>query len=203
MESEFFAFVHVPFTPPSPLLTRGALLSAMNRVQVGEDTAPSSREFVEEWIKKPELMSPVISSYQKNALAMAHLREAMASRKLTEDHKRQGDRELISRIMPSKTPNGITVGAETRSKFLDTVGFRDFPTLAIEAEIAEYEWAGEGRTDWNSMVDRFHLISALPYTDLIVSDDQYFYTLLPIAQRTRFAKAHVIKSAEFCRNFLV
>jgi hypothetical protein len=44
--------------------------------------------------------------------------------------------------------------------------------------------------------------SALPYVDIIVSDDGYFYTLLPVASSTGFVKASVVKFADFCHQFL-
>ncbi len=62
---------------------------------------------------------------------------------------------------------GVVLNAGTKSTYLDEVTLKDFPSISIEAEIAEYSWANQGRTDWNSMVDKFHLISALPYADVV------------------------------------
>lgn len=202
VESGFFSFVGVAYTPTPAMICRPELLSEMNRVQLSQETAPSSRAFVEGWIKKPELMEPILISCQKNVKAVMGLREAIDAGKLTAAHRKEGDRLLIQGFLPTETPNGITVGSETRASYLETASLQHFPTLAIEAQIAEHVWASEGQTGWNSMIDRFHLISALPYVDVIVSDDRYFSALLPIAMRTGFVKAHVLNFTDFCKAFL-
>ena len=121
---------------------------------------------------------------------------------LTEERKKEGDRKLIEGFRPTTTPNGILVDSSTKCVFLERMTPDDFPTLAIESAIAEYRRANQGRVDWNSMVDKFRLISSLPHVDFVVSDDRYLHLLFPIAQNPGFAKAAVIKFNEFCVRFL-
>jgi hypothetical protein len=51
------------------------------------------------------------------------------------------------------------------------------PTIAIETAISEYEWVSVGGADRNTLIDKFHLISALPYVDEIVSNDKFFHEI--------------------------
>ena len=202
VEDGFLKFADIPYVQPPALITRPELLSALNQIEVSPERAPSSREFVEGWIKKPELMVPIVHSYQKNEQALIDVRSALASGKLTAAKKAEGDRKLIESFLPRTTPGGVVLDAGTKSAYLDEVTLKDFPSISIEAEIAEYSWANQGRTDWNSMVDKFHLISALPHVDVVVSDDRYFYLMLATAQKTGFVKARVLKFAKFCKEFL-
>jgi hypothetical protein len=202
VQDGFFSFARIPHVRPPYLITRTELLSAMNGTQLSPVTTPSSRKFVETWITKPELMGPLTRSHQGNVEALKSLRDAIASGKLTAAMKAEGDRSLLEGFLPKMTPAGVMIDAGTKHAYLETVSPKNFPTLAIESEVAEYSWKNPGRTDWNSMVDKFHLISAVPYVDVIVSDDRYFRLLLPVAQETGFVKARIVKFQEFCKTFL-
>ena len=52
------------------------------------------------------------------------------------------------------------------------------------------------------MVDKFHLISALPYVDVIVSDDRYFHSIYPVMKSAPFLLAHVLRFEDFCKQFV-
>jgi hypothetical protein len=51
------------------------------------------------------------------------------------------------------------------------------------------------------MIDKFHLIAALPYVDEIVSDDAFFHRLYPIVQKSGHVRTKVIKFEEFRNRF--
>lgn len=180
VHSSFFKFIGVDYATPPAIFTRVELIAAINRLPVSPEIDRSSREFVEAWINNPDLMRPIEQSYQANANALKSLRSALAAGKLTDAIRKQGDRKLVEGFLPSETPAGIVVDNGTRNKYLDRVNIKELPSLAIEFLIAEKSWANEGGTDWNTMVDKFHLISALPYVDVIVSDDRYFHSILPV-----------------------
>lgn len=202
VEERFFQFAKIPYTPRKAMVSRAELLTEMNGFRVSPERAPSSREFVEAWIKEPKLVRPIVESYQRNVRALLGLREALANGKVTPEIMREGDRKHIDRHLPTSTPNGIVLDAGTKSAFLDSCSPTDFPVLAIEAEIAEYSWANRGRTDWNSLIDKFHLIASTPHSDTVVSDDRFFYLLLPCALKTGHVTAQVMKFQRFCASYL-
>jgi hypothetical protein len=115
---------------------------------------------------------------------------------------RDGDRKLIEGFLPERTPAGVLVGKDTKSQFLDWAKLEDFPSLSIEAAIAERSWASTDEPTWNSMIDRFHLISALPYVDYVVSNDKYFHSVFPIAASTGFVRAQLLRFDDFVAAFV-
>jgi hypothetical protein len=61
--------------------------------------------------------------------------------------------------------------------------------FAIETAISEHEWLSQGGADRNKLSDKFHLISALPYVDEIVSNDNFFRKIYPAAQKTTLSSS--------------
>jgi hypothetical protein len=94
------------------------------------------------------------------------------------------------------------VDVGTRNRYLDSVNINELPSLAIEFLIAEKSWTNQGGTDWNTMVEKFHLISALPYVDVIVSDDHYFHSILPVSKSAPFPLARVLRFEDLCKQFI-
>jgi hypothetical protein len=133
---KFFQFARVPYTPPGAIVTKAELLTEMNGFHVTAERAPTSREFVEGWIKDPKLTAPIMDSYTNNMRALLGLREALSEGKITSAIIKEGDRRHIERHLPISTPNGVVIDGATKQEFLDSVTQKDFPTLAIESEIA-------------------------------------------------------------------
>ncbi len=55
--------------------------------------------------------------------------------------------------------------------------------------------------DRNTLIDKFHLISALPYVDEVITNDKFFYKVFPAAQNTGHVKAKVVRNEEFLKRF--
>lgn len=202
VQDAFLKFAKIDYERPAEKTSRSEIVGALNRIRLTEAQTPTSSEFVERLSQRPELMQPIIDSHQKNLQAIDNVRAALSAGRLSSDKKKLADRQLVESFVPHTTPAGIAIGYETRDAFLDTVTLKCFPTLATEAEIAEHTWKTEGQTRWNSMIDRIHLISALPHVDFIVSDDGYFSTLVPVAKATGFVKATLLTFADFRAKFL-
>lgn len=201
VHSDFFAFARIDYRPPDRLTTRSGLVARIN----GRDDAPEfnlpSREFVERMINNPKLLAHVETGYQANAQAVARVRDALRSGKITQEIRDEATCKHIEELLPSRTPQGLDVGAELRSEYLKRANAYKLPTFAVEQAIAEEMWKGQGQTDWNTMIDRFHLIAALPHMDEVVSDDKYFATMYPIAQKTGHVRAKLVGDEEFMKRF--
>ncbi len=202
VEERFYKFLGLEYLRPSAVVSRAELIAALNGLPLSAVTGLSSRDFVEGWIKKPELMQSIERSQRQNAEALRNVRAAEAVGRLTRAIVDEGDRGLIKGFLPQRTPTGLLLDEGTKSQFLETVTIVDFPTLAIEAAISQYGWSSQGRTDWNSMVDRIHMISALPYVDLVVSDDKYFGRLFSVSESTPSVHAQLIRFCDFCKRFV-
>jgi hypothetical protein len=75
------------------------------------------------------------------------------------------------------------------------------PILFIETAISEHEWDAQGGADRNTLLDKFHLIAALHYVDEVVSDDGFFHKIHPVASKTGFVIARLIRNDEFLARF--
>lgn len=202
VHESFFRFCGVPIEATAAIVRRIDLIAAINDLPVHPAVDRTSRQFVEGWINHPESMQPLIQSHHANADALRNLRKAVSEGRVTTAIRLEGDRRLIESFLPTRTPAGIVVSRETQNDFLDSARVEQFPSLSIEAAIAEHSWRTTEEPDWNSMVDKFHLISALPYVDIIVSNDDYFHAILPVVTPSGFVRARVIRFAEFCTEFI-
>jgi hypothetical protein len=72
--------------------------------------------------------------------------------------------------MPKKTPAGLEIGREAKMEYVQGAMAEGIPSFAIEAAISAHEWVSTGGTDRNTLIDKFHLISALPCVDEIISE---------------------------------
>src|SRR5713101_7268008 len=98
---------------------------------------------------------------------------------------RRGFRHVfLKEHMPKSTPAGLEVPREIAADYIERGTIDSIPTLVLETAISDHEWNVQGGADRNTLIDKFHLISALPYVDEIVSDDNFFHRLYPVAQKT-------------------
>jgi hypothetical protein len=95
----------------------------------------------------------------------------------------------------------VDVGREARLEYVQQAKVENIPSFAIEAAISEHEWVSQGGADRNTLIDKFHLISALPCVDEIVSDDRFFHKIYPVAQKTGHVAAKLLSNDEFIKRF--
>lgn len=95
----------------------------------------------------------------------------------------------------------MAVSSDVVRQYLERVNLAGIPSLAIETAIADHEWSGVGGADRNTLIDKFHLISALPYVDEIVSGDGFFQKIVPVAKKTGHVKAKLLGNAQFLGRF--
>jgi hypothetical protein len=121
--------------------------------------------------------------------------------KVTDEIKKRVKEILLNVSLPKTTPAGLELGREVKTDYVAQAEVATIPSLAIETAIAEHEWASQGGADRNTLIDKFHLIAALPYVDEIVSNDKLFRKLRAAAVRTGYVKAQLIGNDDFLRRF--
>jgi hypothetical protein len=201
VEEDFFAFLKVDCPAKPRVTTRSAVLAALN----GQKDAPKfdipSPAFVKQWIENPEQLKVLEETYKKGVDTLIRLRELAKQGKLTDELRRRVDEILITASLPKTTPAGLEVGRELRTGYVQQVKIAHLPTIAIETAISEHEWVSQGGADRNTLIDKFHLISALPYVDEIVSNDKFFHEVYPWAQKTGHVKATLVSNEELLKRF--
>jgi hypothetical protein len=95
----------------------------------------------------------------------------------------------------------VEIGREIGSAYAKQADVGAIASLAVETAISEHEWRSQGGVDRNTLIDKFHLISALPCVDEVVSDDKFFHKIYPITEKTRHVKAKLISNADFLKRF--
>jgi len=191
--------LEVPVRPR--VTTRSAVFAALNRQTDSAKFDIPSRDFVRQWIEHPEQLKVLDKVYANSAVVLARLRKLKKEGKLTEEIRHRVDLLLIRGLLPKATPAGLTIGHETTMGYLQQARVENIPSLAIESAISEHEWACSGGEDRNTLIDKFHLISAMCHVDEIVSDDALFRRLHPVAQKTGHVKASLSSNAKFLSRF--
>ncbi|SRR6266403_1232994 len=201
VEEDFYRFLRLDYPTKPRVTTRSPVFATLNNQKDSAKFDIPSRNFVKQWIEHPEQLRELEEVYKKNADTLSQLRELMKQGKLTGEIRRRVDELLVIGSMPKSTPAGLDVGREAKMEYVQQVKVETIPSLAIEAAISAHEWVSHGGADRNTLIDKFHLISALPCVDEIVSDDKFFHKIYPVALKTGHVRAKLIGSAEFLKRF--
>jgi len=194
---DFCKFLRVDY-PTAPRVTTRRLAFATLRC---EDV--SAVTIIRGWVQAPERLKPLENAYKMNSDSLLRIRAFKKAGKLTPEFLKSTNRKLLEVWLPESTPHGLTYGRELRLCYLDQANIDNIPTLSIEYAISTNEWRlkGNDRTDRNTLIDKFHVVSALPYVDEIVTDDGLFKTIYPVATETGHVRAKLVSNSEFFERF--
>jgi hypothetical protein len=201
VEEDFYRFLKLEHPNAQRVTTRSAVFAALNHQKDGPKCDIPSRDFVKQWIEHPEQLRVLDETYKKNADTLAKLRELTKQGKLTDEIRRRVDELLFLGSLPKCTPAGLAISREAKMEYVKQAKAEAIPSLAIEAAISEHEWVSQGGADRNTLIDKFHLISALPCVDEIVSDDKFFREIYPVAQKTGHVRAKLLTNDDFIKRF--
>jgi hypothetical protein len=201
VHEDFFRFARLPHDVQARVRTRSAAIAALNKEKYDPKFDIPSRAFVKQWIEHPEQLLVLRKSYERNTEALAGMRQARKDGKVTDALKKQTNQAFLREHMPKTTPEGLQVPREMTTEYIERADVASMPTIVIESAISDHEWNAEGGADRNTQIDKFHLISALPYVDEIVSDDAFFHKSYPVAEKTGYVRAKVISVDDFLKRF--
>jgi hypothetical protein len=140
-------------------------------------------------------------TYKTNADTLIRLRELAKAGKMTDEVRKRVEEIFVKVSLPKTTPAGLDVGRDLKTDYIQQVKAETISSFAIETAISELEWFSQGGADRNTLIDKFHMISALPYMDEIVSNDNFFHKMYHAAQKTGDVRAKLIGNAEFLGRF--
>lgn len=201
VEEDFYTFLKIASPSKPRVTTRSSAFAALNKQKDSPKFDIPSRNFVQQWIEHPEQLKVLEEVYERNEANLLRLRELTKQGKLTDEIRRRVDELLVTGSLPKSTPAGLEIGRETKMEYVHQVDVRVIPSLAIETAISNHEWISQGGADRNTLIDKFHLISALSHVDEIVSDDKFFHRLYPVAEKTGYVKAKLLGNDEFVKHF--
>jgi hypothetical protein len=121
--------------------------------------------------------------------------------KVTDEIRNRVTEILLNVSLPNTTPAGLEIGREIKRNYVAQATATTISSLAIETAISEHEWVSQGGADRNTLIDKFHLISALPYVEEIISNDKFFPEIYPVAVKTGHVRAALIGNDQFLNRF--
>lgn len=201
VEEDYCKFLGLDNPNRPRVTTRSAVVAAVSGKKDSPRFDIPSRKFVKQWIEHPEQLKMLDQTYASSAESLLRLRELVKAGKVTEEIRRRVNEIMVGASLPNTTPGGLDVGRQLRNEYVKQVDVKTIPTLAIEAGISEQEWMAHGAADRNTLIDKFHLISALPYVDEIVTKDKFFGEIYPAAQKTGHVRAKLLSNDEFFKRF--
>jgi hypothetical protein len=200
---DFFRFANIQYEPPEHVTTRSGVFAAINgRSDNPRFDIPAVR-VIEQWEQHPRQLDVMQQAYRSNIDALTGMRALMRDGKVTPELRKRAHRKILEFYMPTSSPTGLELGREIGAAYLDQATVESIPTLAIEYAISEHEWRvrdGSG-ADRNTAIDKNHLIAALPHVDEIVSDDNFFHSVYPVAQVTGHVRAKLLHVSDFLKRF--
>jgi hypothetical protein len=203
VQEDFYRFLRIDYENQPRVTSRSAVIAAVNNARDSPRFDIPSRDFVRQWIDHPAQLRTLKASYERNVDDLFRLREIVKTGLLTDEVRRRAEEILVKLSLPKTTPAGLEIGRELKADYTLQAKISSMPTMAIEAAISENEWSDRavGEVGRNTLIDKFHLISALPYVDEIVSTDSFFHAIYPVAQRTGHVRAALLKNDEFIGRF--
>lgn len=201
VQDDFYRFLGLDATRVPRVTTRSAAFAALNNQKDAAKFDIASRDFVRRWVEHPEQLKALQDVYKKNADTLPKLREFVKQGKVTDDVRSRVNGMLLNGSLPATTPAGLDIGREVKTSYVAQADIYALPSLAIESAISEHEWTVTGGADRNTLIDKFHLIQALPYVDEVISDDHFFHRVYPVAAKTGHVRAKLVKNADFLARF--
>jgi hypothetical protein len=158
-------------------------------------------DFILKWRKhRIEQGQAAEEAYASSEGTGLRLREFNRLGKLTKGVELQPQLLLVESALPSFTPAGLLIGPELHKDYLHQLNPTSIPTVALDTAISRYEWGAPGApkagTGRNVLIDRFHLISATPYVDEIISDDRFFSGVYAAIEKTGYVRAKLSRNRE-------
>jgi hypothetical protein len=201
IEEDFYKFLKLDHPSTPRVTTRSAVFAELNHQNDGPKFDIPSRDFVTQWIEHPEQLKVLEQTYKTNADTLIRLRELVKAGKITEEVRNRVNEILVKVSLPKTTPAGLDIGRDVKIDYVRQVKADTISSFAIETAISEHEWVSQGGEDGNTLIDKFHMISALPYVDEIVSKDKFFHKIYPVALKTGHVKAKLLSNDEFLKRF--
>jgi hypothetical protein len=110
-------------------------------------------------------------------------------------------RLYVRTLLPTITPAGVAIDEGIKQRFLDSYNLNELPSTTLEWKITTDSWALGRRLSENNLVDQQH-VSAVPYVDLFVTDDNKLTNLIKRAiDAVPFRTSELLTKAEFDKRF--
>ena len=188
----FFRFARIPIEPPQMMGDVGAVIADL----AGEPAHRDSRAFVTHLRNIGDnhpLERNLRQAFETNQANKARFRAGA----MTPEIVQKTERLYVEQLLPTETPSGVIIDADSKNLFLNTCQLTDFPCLALETRVTHENWREDRELNRNNFMDQEHLM-ALPYVDLFITDDARLRNLIArISGGLPFPIASILNKVEF------
>lgn len=164
----FCGWCGISYEMPPAVVSRREMVADLNNQAVATVPEISSRDFVQRWQARPDLLQPIVAAHKGNMQSFGWLRTHL--RRVTKEGDR-ARRAALRGFLPQRTPAGLVIDPETKAKFLQECDVSQCGTLAVEVAISERDWHFLGHMRWQHFIDRQHVVPALPHVDSFATND--------------------------------
>lgn len=196
VSENIFRYLRIPFERSSRIVDFRGLLHSfeIKRKRGALPFQGDIAKFVELWRKQRLKPGDALEEAFTNAgRQLIRLRAHHRSGKISPQMTRNAQVALAAVALPRETPSGLVLSNDLLMDYIRDMDPATIPAIALETAISRYQWGmkktGAGR---NSLIDKFALVSALPYVDEIVSDDRFFHGAYPNAKSTGHVRATLL-----------
>lgn len=193
VRESLYAYLGIGVPAPHRVVSRTEMFAALSRESGGPVFIGSLRRFVELWRKHR-----LEGAYIESARSCSRLQLAKKAGRVTTQGKMDAARALVRSVVPRLTPFGIEIPGATIREYVEGVDPLAIPSVALDLAISELEWAEQAKTgqERNAVIDKFHLVSALPYSDSIVSDDRFLGRAFDSVRTRPYVRAKLLRNNE-------
>jgi len=192
----FFRFANIPADGPQMI---GAVSDVIADL-AGQPAHRDSRAFVAHLRGiggEHPLEQSLRQAFETNQANTNHFRAG----RLTPDLIQRTESLYIRQLLPTQTPAGVVIDADTKNRFLNSCQQTDFPSLTLEARATHDNWNEGRQLNRNNFMDQQHLI-ALPYVEFFITDDLRLRGLIArISAGLPFQVAALLTRADFDLRF--
>jgi hypothetical protein len=195
VEERFFFHLGIPYSRPNTFRALGEVVAELTRTKPMIGKQYTIVELVQA-IRSD--MGPITRGIGENSEARHTIEKAIKDHRFTESIKAEISRQYIWKLLPSRTPSGILISREGREEFLNRINLDLFPSIAVEFAMSEEALQSGSQLTEQAFMDRQHIIAALPYVDVIVTDDRKLARSVErVAKKLTFHKAQLLTRNAF------
>ena len=174
VEAAFFIWCGIPYQLPSPLGTLTEVVAKLNAVSstMVEGQSLKAKDFVQHLQSDPNAMGSLEASYEEIKNLSNGMKELAKHGKLKPEYVKLANQQYIHSLVPSLTPEGLTIAESTKGEFVSAVGINCLPCIAVDFALEEDGWVRTTQFTWSDFVDQQHVVGALPYADCFGTRDK-------------------------------
>lgn len=198
VEDCFFRSVGIPYSRPAPLRSLIEVMAELARTSILIGQSYSVVEFVRA-IRSD--MAPITEAFLKNTESRQTIETAARNKQLTTSIKQEIHKQYLRQLLPAFTPSGLPISRQAHEDFLADFNLVQFPSVAVEVALSEDALQFRIRLSKQAFLDRQHIVTALPYVDVIATDDRKLVRSVGrIAAKFPFPKAKFMSLKTFAAH---